>query len=152
MTFEEFKQQIDDLEERRRIARQAIEERTNGCVKTVSCGVIDVFSTLKPYINYCTEACGLTGKEKCIAYAERPGFEMKILWTDDWLSSKIEINCSRPPIEIKTSYKDLYTGSLRDLNQLNILQAVFKAETREKLVDELTKNLYYRIMEKKIYV
>ena len=82
MTFEKFKQQIDLLEETRRIVRQEEEEKRKTLIENVKKEVTTVFTALGPYVGYCTEACGLTNREKFITFVEPYGFVMKIRWMD----------------------------------------------------------------------
>lgn len=156
MTFEKFKQQIDDLEERRRIVKQVEEEKLNGYIRTLAKNVTETFAALSPYIDYCTEACGLTNREKCITCALSHTGVMRIRWMDDWFESKIEIKFEiggGPRIDFTTSCDDLQLGRLKDLNTLHILQnSVFKAEKREYLVNQLTKDLYDKIEKDELYV
>lgn len=151
MTFEKFKQQIDDLEERRRIVKQVEAEKIKTLIENVRKEVTDVFTALEPYINYCVKSCGLTDKEKYITFVEPYGFVMKIQWMAKWFYSLIEISGNGRMNFIAVT-QDLQAGNLKDLDQLEFLHSIFKAEKQAYLIDQLTKDLYNRIEEDKIYV
>ena len=151
MIFEKFKQQIDDLEEKRRIVKQAEEEKLKTLIESVKKEVTVVFTTLGPYIDYCFCACKLTDEEKYITFVEPYGFVMKIKWTIKWFYSKINISGnSRMNFTVNT--QDVLAGNLKDLDQLEFLHGIFKAEKQAYLVDQLINDLYNRIKEDKIYV
>ena len=151
MTFEKFKQQIDDLEEIRRIAKREEEEKLKTLIESVKKEVTTVFTTLGPYIGYCTEACGLTNREKYITFVEPYGFVMKIQWMADWFYSLIEIS-GNGRFNFTVSTQDLMAGHLKDLDKLEFLHNIFKAEKQAYLVDQLTKDLYNKIEKDELYV
>ena len=152
MTFEKFKQQIDDLEEIRRIAKRKEEEKLKTLIESVKKEVTTVFTTLGPYISYCTEACGLSGdKEKYITFVEPYGFVMRIQWVAKFFYSLIDIS-GNGRISFTVSTQDLMEGNLKDLDKLEFLHNVFKAEKQAYLVDQLTKDLYNKIEKDELYV
>lgn len=151
MDFEKFKQQIDLLEEKRRIVKQVEEEKLKTLIESVKKEVTAVFTTLGPYVGYCTEACGLTDKEKYITFVEPYGFVMKIQWVAKFFYSLIDIS-GNGRISFTVSTQDVMEGNLKDLDKLEFLHNIFKAEKQAYLVDQLTKDLYNRIEEDKLYV
>lgn len=152
MTFEKFKQQIDDLEEKRRIVKQVEAEKLKTLIESVKKEVTAVFTDLGPYVGYCTEACGLSGnKEKYITFVEPYGFVMKIQWMSKFFYSLIDIS-GNGRISFTVSTQDVMEGNLKDLDKLEFLHNVFKTEKQAYLENQLTKDLYNRIEEDKIYV